>query len=113
MKIINQFRINLKLEPDKITDIEWESDVFLVNFRLWDFDLQARYNVETHLMTRISYVACEKVLEIRNLKVDVSVNNEAQLTEILNNPRVFLTQANQAAYRKYQRLCDDVEKDKE
>ena len=107
LRIINQFRINLKLEPNNIMDIEWESDVFLVDFTLWDIDLQARYNVETHLMTRISYVACDKVLEIRNLWIDVSVNNEEQLTEILNNPRMFFTQVNQAAYRKYQRLCDE------
>ena len=106
LRIIDQFRIHLKVEPDNVTDIAWESDVFLVNFTLWDFDLQARYNVETHLMTRISYVACDKVLEIRNLTMDISSENESQLTAILNNPRVFLTQANQAAYKKYQTLCD-------
>ena len=106
LRIVDQFRINLKIEPKEITDIEWESDVFLVNFTLWDFDLQARYNVETHLMTRISYVACEKVLEIRNLKISISKDNESELTELLNNPTLFFTQANQAAYKKYQRMCE-------
>ena len=38
--------------------------------------------------------------------MDISSENESQLTAILNNPRVFLTQANQAAYKKYQTLCD-------
>jgi hypothetical protein len=60
-------------------------------------------------MTRVSYVACDKVLEIRNLTINVSRENESQLTEILNNPRLFLTQANSAAYKKYQRLCYDPE----
>lgn len=106
LRIMDQFRIHLKVEPDKITDIEWEADVFLVNFTLWSFDLQARYNVETHLMTRVSYVACDRVLEIRNLQINISSDNESQLTEILNNPRLFFTQANQAAYKKYQTLCD-------
>jgi len=109
IRIMDQFRINLKLEPNDIIEIEWESDIFLVSFTLWDFDLQARYNVETHLMTRVSYVACDKVLEIRNLTINVSRENESQLTEILNNPRLFLTQANSAAYKKYQRLCYDPE----
>ena len=106
LEVINQFRIHFKIVPN-FYDIAWEDDIFTVEFSLWDFDLQARYNVETHLMTRISYVACDKTLEIRGLTIEVSVNNQAQLTEILNNPRIFLTNANQAAFKKYQRMCDD------
>jgi hypothetical protein len=45
-------------------------------------------------------------LEIRNLTIEVSSNNEDQLIEILNNPRIFFANANPAAYRKYQRMCE-------
>ena len=106
LEVIDQFRIHFKIVPN-VYDIEWEDDIFMVEFTLWDYDLQARYNIETHLMTRISYVACEKTLEIRNLTIEVSVNNEAKLTEILNNPRIFLTNANQAAFKRYQTMCNE------
>ena len=105
IEIIDQFRIHLKLVPT-ISDIEWEDDVFMVEFSIWEFKLKARYNVNTHLLTRISYVACNKTLEIRNLTIEVSANNSAQITEILNNPRIFFANANTAAYRKYQRMCE-------
>ena len=105
LEAIDQFRIHFKLVPT-ISDIEWEDDVFMVEFSIWDFDLSARYNVDTHLLTKISYVACEKTLEIRNLTIEVSTSNEIQLTEILNNPRTFFANANSAAYRKYQRMCE-------
>ncbi len=106
VQIVDQFRIHFKTIPN-VYDIEWETDVFLVEFLLWDFDIQAHYNVETHLLTRISYVACDKVLEIRQLSLEISADNEQQLTEILNNPKVFFNQANQAAYRKYLKMCDE------
>jgi hypothetical protein len=106
LEVIDQFRIHFKIVPN-VYDIEWEDDIFMIEFTLWDYDLQARYNIETHLMTRISYVACEKTLEIRNLTIEVSVNNEAKLTEILNNPRIFLTNANQAAFKRYQTMCNE------
>jgi hypothetical protein len=80
--------------------------VFMVEFSIWDFNIKARYNVDTHLLTRVSYVACNKTLEIRNLTIEVSANNASQLTELLNNPRMFFANVNPAAYRKYQRLCD-------
>lgn len=105
LEIIDQFRIHLKLIPT-ISDIEWEDGVFVVEFSVWDINLKARYNVETHLLTKISYVACGKTLEIRNLIIEVSANNSEQLTEILNNPRMFFANANSAAYRKYQRMCE-------
>ena len=106
LEIINQFRIHFKLVPT-VSDIEGEDDVFMVEFSIWDdFELKARYNVKTHLLTRISYVACNKTLEIRNLTIEVSSNNEDQLIEILNNPRIFFANANPAAYRKYQRMCE-------
>ena len=105
LEIIDQFRIHLKLVPT-ISDVEWEDDIFMVEFSLWEFELQAQYNVDTHLLTKISYVACQKTLEIRNLSIEVSADNESQLTEMLNNPRIFFANANQAAYRKYQRLCN-------
>ena len=105
LEIIDQFRIHLKLIPT-ISDIEWEDDVFMVEFSIWEFNLRARYNVNTHLLTRISYVACNKTLEIKNFSIEVGVNNSAQLTELLNNPRMFFANANSAAYRKYQRMCE-------
>jgi hypothetical protein len=74
---------------------------------LWDeYVLHARYNVDSHLLTRISYFKCDKTLEIRNLTIEVSADNEAQLTEILNNPRIFFTKANPAAFKKYQTMCE-------
>lgn len=107
LDIIDQFRIHFKLIPESVENIEWENDEFLVNFTIWEFDLQARYNVDTHLLTKVSYVDCDKVLEIRWLKISVTKDNESQLIEILNNPKMFLAQANPAAYRKYQKMCDD------
>ena len=62
--------------------------------------------MDTHILTKISYVACDKTLEIRNLTIELSVNNSSQLTELLNNPRMFFANANSAAYRKYQRMCE-------
>ena len=105
LEVIDQFRIHFKLVPT-ISDIEWEDSVFMVEFSIWDFNLQARYDVETHKLTKISYVACDKTLEIRNLTIEVSASNSSQLTEILNNPRMFFANANSAAYRKYQRMCE-------
>lgn len=106
MNVIDDFRIHFKIVPN-VYDIPWEDNIFRVEFSLWEFDLEWRYNVETHMLTRISYVACDKTLEIRNLSIEISVNNEAHLTEILNNPRMFLTKANQTAFRKYQKMCDE------
>ena len=105
LEIIDQFRIHLKLVPT-ISDIEGEDDVFMVDFWIWSFKLRARYNVDTHVLTKISYIACDKTLEIRNLTIELSANNNAQLTELLNNPRMFFANANSAAYRKYQRMCE-------
>lgn len=107
LQVIDQFRIHFKLIPI-IYDIEWEDSIFLVEFTLGDeFTLRARYNVDTHLLTRISYYECEKTLEIRNLTIEVSADNEWELMEILNNPRIFLTRANSLAFQKYQKMCDE------
>ena len=106
LEIIDQFRIHLKLVP-KISDIEGENDVFMVDFSIWSFKLKANYDMNTHMLTKISYVACDKILEIRNLTIELSVNNSSQLTELLNNPRMFFANANSAAYRKYQRMCEN------
>ena len=105
LEIIDQFRIHLKLVPT-VSSIEWEDDVFMVDFSVWSFKLRARYDTNTHLLTKISYVACEKTLEIRNLTIELSVDNADQLAEIINNPRMFLINANSAAYRKYQVMCN-------
>ena len=105
VEIIDQFRIHFKLIPT-ISDIEWEDRVFMVKFSVWDFSLEARYDMDTHLLTKISYLRCDKTLEIRNLTIAVTSDNESQLTEILNNPRMFFASANAAAYRKYQRMCE-------
>lgn len=106
MNVIDDFRIHFKIVPN-VYDIAWEDNIFKVEFSIWEFDLEWRYNADTHMLTRISYVACDKTLEIRNLSIEISVNNEAQLTEILNNPRMFLTKANQTAFKKYQKMCEE------
>ena len=59
------------------------------------------------MLTNVSYVACGKTLLIRNLTIEISASNEDQLTEMMNNPRMFFTKANQAAYRKYLRMCNE------
>jgi hypothetical protein len=113
LEIVDQFRIHFKLVPDGINDIEWESDKFLVDFTLWTFNLQARYDTNTHLLTNISYVGCDRTLEIRSLQIPITTENESQLIEISNNPQAFFTQINPAAYKKYQKMCDeDKEKKK-
>ena len=105
LDIFNQFRIHFKLVPDDVRDIEWEPNLFLVDFTLWEFKLQANYNIETHLLTKINYADCSENVEIRNLTISITTENDSQLIEILNNPRIFLTQANPAAYKKYQKVC--------
>ena len=107
MQAIDQFRIHFKIIPN-IFDVEWEDKKFFITFSLWEFDFQAYYDIETHVISKISYVSsCEKVLEIRGLTIDVTTENESQLTEILNNPKGFFPKANAAAYKKYQQLCAD------
>jgi hypothetical protein len=76
-----------------------------VDFTLWDFKLQGRYNTQTHLLSKIMYTDCSENVEIRNLTISITTENDSQLIEILNNPRIFLTQANPAAYKKYQKVC--------
>jgi hypothetical protein len=44
-------------------------------------------------------------LEIRQLTIEISSENEPQLIEILNNPKVFFARVNPAAYKKYQKTC--------
>jgi hypothetical protein len=113
LDIIDQFRIHFKIVPEDISKVfelgkpDWKDSKFLVKFSLWEFKLQANYDIETHLLTKISYVACDKTLEIRNLTIEISTDNESKLIEILNNPRVFFAQANPAAYKKYQRMCNE------
>ena len=106
IEIIDQFRIHFKLVPDDIRSIEWTQNEFMVDLTLWKIKLQARYNIETHMLTNISYVACEKTLEIRDFELQINSESEPQLAEILNNPQVYLATLNAAAYKKYQRLCD-------
>ena len=105
LEVINQFRIHFKVVPT-IFDVEWEENIFLVNFLLWDVELQWYYNLDTHLLNKISYVACGKTLDIRNLEIKITTENESQLVKILNNPRVFLSNVNEGAYKKYQRMCN-------
>jgi hypothetical protein len=71
LEIIDQFRIHFKLVPN-VSNIEWETDKFLVDFTLWTFNLQARYDMNTHLLTNISYVDCDKILEIRSLEIPIT-----------------------------------------
>ncbi len=105
LEIIDQFRIHFKLVPDDIHDIQWESNEFLIDFTLWEFKLQGRYNVETHLLSKIYFTNCEKNLEVRQLTLEITSENETQLIEMLNNPRVFFARYNPAIYKKYQKVC--------
>ena len=103
MQVIDQFRLYFKIIPE-IENVEWNKA--LVKFTLWEFDLQGYYDIDTQILSKISYVACDKTLEIKGLTIEVSSKNTAQLTEILNNPRVFFTKANQAVYKRYQNMCE-------
>lgn len=106
LRIIDQFRIHFKLVPDDIHDIEWKSDVFLIYFTLWEFKLQAYYDINTQTLTKISYANCgERQLEIKKLSIEVTANNEPELMEILNNPKVYFARVNPTIYKKYQKVC--------
>lgn len=102
MQVIDQFRLYFKIIPE-IESVKW--NLVLVNFTLWEFELQAYYDINTQQLSKISYVACDKKLEIKGLTIEVSSNNIPQLTEILNNPRVFFTKVNQITYKQYQEMC--------
>ena len=103
--VLSQFRIHFKLDLDDIHDIEWEPNKFLVEFTLWDFELQGYYDVNTHLLTKIAFTNCKKPLEIKQLSLEITAENEPQLMEILNNPKVFFVNANPTIYKKYQKTC--------
>ena len=104
LEIIDQFRINLKVVPT-ISEIDGEENIFLVDFLLWDFELQARYDLSNRLLTQISYVACWNILEIDGFEIRLSKDNDSQLNQMINNPKVFLLNVNEEAYKKYQRMC--------
>lgn len=104
LQVVEQFRLYFKIIPE-IESIEW--DQALVRFTLWEFDLQAYYDINTQMLSKISYVACDKTLEIKGLTIEVSSKNTSQLSEILNNPRIFFTKANQTIYKKYQNMCEE------
>ena len=91
--------------PNDIHDIDWEPNKFLVDFTLWDFELQGYYDIDTHLLTRISFTKCSKPLEIRQLSLEITAENESQLIEILNNPKVFFARISPSVYKKYQKVC--------
>ncbi len=105
LEILDQFRIHFKLVPDDIQNIQWQSNEFLVDLTLWEFNLQGRYNVDTHILSKIYFTNCEKNLEVRQLTLEITSENETQLIEILNNPRVFFARFNPAIYKKYQKVC--------
>jgi len=102
IQLLDQFRIHFGRIPE-VEVIDWETEIFLVKFKLWEFDLQARYNISSHLLTRISYIVGEKTLEIRWLTIELSAQND-QISSIVNNPRVFLSTSNPSAWKKYQKM---------
>ena len=61
------------------------------------------------MLTNISYMSCDKTLEIDNFTIELSVENASTLTELLNNPRVFLVRNNRQAYEKYLKMCESEE----
>ncbi|MBR7036710.1 hypothetical protein IKI14_02320 [bacterium] len=67
--------------------------------------MQAKYNLNTHALTKIYFANCEKPLEIRQLTIEITAENEPQLIEILNNPKVFFARENPTVYKKYQKVC--------
>ena len=76
-----------------------------MEFTLWDFELEGYYDVNTHLLTKIAFTNCKKPLEIKQLSLEITAENEPQLMEILNNPKVFFVNANPTIYKKYQKTC--------
>ena len=54
-------------------------------------------------------MSCDKTLEIDNFTIELSVENASTLTELLNNPRVFLVRNNRQAYEKYLKMCENEE----
>ena len=107
LDVIDQFRIHFKLIPDSVKDIEWEPGKFLVNFVLWKFKMQWTYDVKTRTLNKVSYVNCNKVLEIKGFSIPITKENEEQMAEISNNPQTFFVKLNAAAYKKYQKLCKE------
>ena len=105
LQVVDQFRIHLKLIPE-VYDIVGMENEFMVEFTLWNIDLQANYNLDSHQLSAISYKACDKTLEIEWLTINLSSNNSDQLNELLNNPRVFFVRANQWAYMDYLKMCE-------
>lgn len=105
IQLLDQFRIHFGRVPE-VEVIDWETEIFLVKFQLWEFDLQARYNISSHLLTRISYVVWEETLEIRWLTIELSAQND-QISSIVNNPRVFLSTSNPSARKKYQKMLSE------
>ena len=41
------------------------------------------------------------------MKMDLLWENENQLTEIMNNPKVFFARTNPSAYKKYLSMCEN------
>jgi hypothetical protein len=85
--------------------VESDPNEFLIDFTLWEFKLQAHYNMETHLLYKISYANCSRNLEIKWLTLSITTENEPQLIEILNNPKAFFTKFSSSIYKKYEKLC--------
>lgn len=98
----------LNITPE-IEDID--ESTFIVTFSVGEIKLQGSYDVPTHIISDISFIIDkESTLLIRGLTLPLNEENRGNLTELVNNPRLYLRLFNQAAFDKYERMLDPIKK---